>query len=55
MTNNSVYDWRGNLIGFRCDTCNEVVQKMWGDTCNACRKRDEQVDRIVAAIREKSA
>jgi hypothetical protein len=41
---NSVRDARGEVIGFRCDVCDRVVSKMWGTTCNLCRKLDKVLE-----------
>jgi len=34
---NAVRDRHGNIIGFRCASCDKVKSKMWGNVCNACR------------------
>jgi hypothetical protein len=44
MTNNEVRDWRGNIVGFRCDICDQVKTKMWGEICNECRERRELIE-----------
>jgi hypothetical protein len=33
---NQVLGRDGHVIGYRCDTCDEVKAKMWGNTCNQC-------------------
>ena len=36
-----------DVVGFRCQQCNKVVNSMFGNTCNSCRNINE-------AIREKN-
>ena len=53
MSANSVYDGRGNHVGFRCQECGKVVPMMWGDTCNSCREVERRHQEVLAAIRER--
>jgi len=49
--NNSVCDGRGNVLGFKCWECGEVVPSMWGETCNSCRAIERRHREIVKALR----
>lgn len=49
--NNSVYDGRGRLIGFRCYECQQIKPAMWGDTCNECREKERRHQEILEAIK----
>lgn len=51
MFNNEVRGPYGKVIGFRCDTCGNVVEKMWGNTCNACRENERRHEELLAALR----
>ena len=52
MINNSVYE--GNdLVGYRCNQCGEVFSKMWGETCNSCRREEERHQEILAVLKNK--
>lgn len=42
--NNSIKDWRGNIMGFRCSVCDEIKTKMWGTVCNSCRETRELIE-----------
>lgn len=35
--NNAVYNGYGEIIGYRCRQCGDVVLSMWGAICNGCR------------------
>ena len=48
--NNSVRDWQGNVIGFRCFTCGEIYQSGWGNHCNGCRNKADENARLRAEI-----
>lgn len=55
--NNSVKDYQGKIIGFRCIRCGNVKSSMWGETCNECRsildenrKLREEISRLTATI-----
>lgn len=48
--NNTVRNYRGDIIGFRCFSCSEIKDKMWGVTCNECRKRTEENKKLLAEI-----
>jgi DNA-directed RNA polymerase subunit N (RpoN/RPB10) len=50
--NNEVRDFRGNLIGFRCFTCNDVVPSMWGTTCNQCAAKKNEASALRKEIAE---
>jgi len=41
--NNSVQNYRGETIGFRCWTCGEIRNRMWGTTCNSCRLEERKI------------
>lgn len=49
--NNDVRNYRGEVIGFRCFTCGEVKDRMWGTVCNACRSREDEVSKLRAEVR----
>jgi DNA-directed RNA polymerase subunit N (RpoN/RPB10) len=49
--NNSIKNGYGEIVGFRCWTCGDVFQSMWGETCNRCRKQEEQANKMQAEIR----
>lgn len=49
--NNSIRDSRGNILGFKCLTCYEVFDSMWGTTCNKCREEKRKHKEIVEAIK----
>ena len=49
---NSVRDYRGNIMGYECWTCGKVVQSMWGETCNACRSKEKQSNSLVEEVRK---
>lgn len=51
--NNEVKDRENRVVGFRCNQCSEVKDKMWGETCNGCRKQNEISNALLAAIRGK--
>lgn len=51
MFDTSVRDWRGRTIGYRCLDCGEVVQQMWGNTCNKCRDKERRHQELIAAIK----
>lgn len=38
---NTVYDARNRIVGFRCWQCDEVKSRMWGTICNQCRFANE--------------
>lgn len=35
----TIRDWQGKIIGFRCSICDEIKTKMWGNICNLCRAK----------------
>jgi len=47
---NEVRDRNGTVVGFRCVECREVVEQMWGDTCNSCREKERRHRELVAAL-----
>ena len=50
MINNSVH--KGDeLVGFRCHHCGEMAQRMWGTTCNACRREEERHQEMLKAMK----
>lgn len=40
--NNMVRNANGEIAGFRCWTCRQVFDAMWGETCNLCRERQQE-------------
>lgn len=46
----SVKDWRGNVIGYHCLECGDIVQQMWGEVCNRCRDVERRHKELIAAI-----
>ncbi len=38
MIDNTIYDWKGRPVGFRCSHCEKIYQKMRNNICNSCRK-----------------
>ena len=38
MINNEVKE-NGVVIGYRCNLCDKVKTKMWGERCNECLKK----------------
>jgi hypothetical protein len=47
--NNEVRE--GNkAVGFRCWTCGNVFERMWGETCNGCRNTERRHKETIAAI-----
>jgi hypothetical protein len=49
--NNSVKNWEGQVIGFRCIVCDEIKSKMWGNICNACSEKKRQHLEMLEAIK----
>lgn len=49
--NNAVYVGR-HLYGFRCLTCGDVFQSMWGCTCNGCRQLQRNHNESIKEIQE---
>lgn len=52
MINNSIRNWQGNTVGFKCSQCGGIYQSMWGDVCNGCRKSNENNEKLIAEIRD---
>lgn len=52
MINNSVY-CGDRLEGFRCFTCGDIVNSMWGTTCNRCRNKERKHKELLEAIKAK--
>jgi len=52
MINNSVLGISGKVVGYRCLTCGHVVSSMWGNTCNECRSKSEEGEKLLKAIKE---
>lgn len=46
---NAVKDGHGNVIGWRCFECSEVVTQMWGNLCNECRAKERRHQQTLAA------
>lgn len=51
MINNAIYDGDGEVVGFRCTTCNGVSRSMWGETCNGCRTAERRHKEMIDAIK----
>jgi len=49
--NNEVKDWQGKTIGFRCWECGDIVQSMWGETCNKCREKERRHKELIETIK----
>ena len=49
--NNGVY-YGDKCVGYRCFTCGDVRQSMWGTTCNSCRAKAEDGEKLRAEIRK---
>ena len=50
--NNSVTNYRGEIIGFRCWRCGDVFPSMWGEICNGCRHQDEENSKLREEVRK---
>jgi len=50
MTNNEVRK-NGKVAGFRCYQCGKIYQQMWANTCNGCRRKNEQHDELISEIK----
>lgn len=50
--NNSVKNGWGDVVGFRCWTCGEVFQSMWGETCNKCRQEKDDSKKLREEIQK---
>jgi len=48
--NNSV-KYGSELIGFRCFTCGNIFQSMWGTKCNGCREADRKHNELIQALK----
>lgn len=48
---NIIRDQRGNIVGFRCLTCGEVFQSMWGNHCNSCRTVEKRYKELINTIK----
>ena len=44
-----------DTIGYRCQTCNDIFQSMFGDECRGCREDRKRHQEIVKAISDKSS
>jgi hypothetical protein len=49
---NSVRNYRGDILGYECWTCGKVSQSMWGETCNECRNKEKQSNSLVEEVRK---
>lgn len=49
--NNAVYVG-SECIGYRCFTCGDIFQSMWGTTCNRCRHQDDENAKLRKEIRD---
>ena len=48
--NNTVY-YDGKCVGYRCFTCGDIRQSMWGTKCNVCRAKSDDADKLRVEIR----
>ena len=51
MINNAVHDGWGEVVGFRCSECGEVVQSMMGNTRNRCAEKERRHHEMLRAIK----
>ena len=51
MINNSIKNWQGQTVGFKCSECGSIVSAMWGDICNSCRGQERRHQELLKAIR----
>jgi hypothetical protein len=49
--NNSI-KVNGKVVGYRCYQCNDIVQSMWGTTCNSCRSQNEHNKKLLQQAKE---
>jgi len=45
---NTIRDSYGREIAWRCLQCGTFVESMWGNTCNACRRQNQQHEELMA-------
>lgn len=48
--NNTVRDYRGRVVGFRCFSCGEIYPSMWGTTCNKCSEEEKRHSQLIDEI-----
>ncbi len=48
---NTVRDWTGKVIGFRCFECGKISNAMWVNTCNQCRAKHDEAEKLRNEIR----
>ncbi len=48
--NNSVKNGYGEVIGFKCWTCGDVFESMWGEKCNKCREAESENKKLRAEL-----
>jgi hypothetical protein len=53
MINNSVKNWYGETIGFRCFKCEGVFPSMWGSICNKCREQERLLKELFKKAEQK--
>ena len=56
--NNTITDYHGKVVGYRCLNCNDIYYSGWGTTCNKCRNEQNNANRLideVAKLREELA
>lgn len=41
MQNNEIRSWKGDIIGYRCRGCGEVVEKLENNLCPGCFRDEE--------------
>ena len=49
----AVYDGYDRTIGFRCQTCGDVVPSMLGDICNRCWAEERRHQELLQVLNKK--
>jgi len=50
--NNSIKNWRGEIIGFRCWKCREMIDSMMGEICNTCRDEERRHQELMSVLKD---
>lgn len=50
--NNSVKNYRGKVIGFKCSYCGLIKDKMWSNICNECRNKRDYSEKILNSFKD---
>ncbi len=48
---NTIRNSSGEVIGFRCFECGRIAHAMWGNTCNQCRAKHDEAEKLRNEIR----